>query len=203
MMSNGTGITGNLCNKGPKWLVEQNNSYSDYFNAISGFTSNSRAPGGPVTFWHPIWDQRLPKLLKLQNVTFCPKCVKTVKKCAKLKMTKTALLGLANKVPVRECDRVFCECQSVSPGPGALPSLPQPSPADSSQVRAQESCPAAQRFRESAYHSGSFPESLQGPRVLLSAQGCAQVKPRPCAPSALRNCAQDGKTHVSRDSKKL
>ena len=43
-------VTGNLCNKCPKQLVEQNSSYSDYFNAISGFTSNSRAPGGPVTF---------------------------------------------------------------------------------------------------------------------------------------------------------
>ena len=42
-------VTGNLCNKCPKWLVEQNSSYSDYFNAISGFTLNSRAPGGPVT----------------------------------------------------------------------------------------------------------------------------------------------------------
>ena len=42
-------VTGNLCNKCPKWLVKQNSSYSDYFNAISGFTSNSRAPGGPAT----------------------------------------------------------------------------------------------------------------------------------------------------------
>ena len=42
-------VTGNLCNKCPKWLVEQNSSYSDYFNAISGFTSNRRAPGSPVT----------------------------------------------------------------------------------------------------------------------------------------------------------
>ena len=33
----------------PKWLVEQNSCYSDYFNVISGFISNSRAPGGPVT----------------------------------------------------------------------------------------------------------------------------------------------------------
>ena len=49
MMSNVTGISGNLCNKCPKWLMEQNSSYSDYFNAISGFTSNSRAPEGPVT----------------------------------------------------------------------------------------------------------------------------------------------------------
>ena len=49
MMSNVTGISGNLCNKCPKQLVEQNSSYGDCFNAISGFTSNSRAPGGPVT----------------------------------------------------------------------------------------------------------------------------------------------------------
>ena len=49
-MSNATGITGKLCNKCPKQQVIQNSSYSDFFNAISGFTSNSRAPGGPVTF---------------------------------------------------------------------------------------------------------------------------------------------------------
>ena len=42
-------VTGNLCNKCPKQLVKQNSSYSDYFNVISGFTSNSRATGGPVT----------------------------------------------------------------------------------------------------------------------------------------------------------
>ena len=38
-----------ICNKCPKWLIGKNSSYSDYFNATSGFTSNSRAPGGPVT----------------------------------------------------------------------------------------------------------------------------------------------------------
>ena len=42
-------VTAILCNKWPKWLIEQNSSYSDYFNVIFGFTSNSRAPGGPVT----------------------------------------------------------------------------------------------------------------------------------------------------------
>ena len=49
VMSNVTGISGNLCNKCPKRLTEQNSSYSNYFNAISHFTLNSRAPGGPVT----------------------------------------------------------------------------------------------------------------------------------------------------------
>ena len=31
-----TSVAGNLCNKCPKQLPEQNSSYSDYFNAISG-----------------------------------------------------------------------------------------------------------------------------------------------------------------------
>ena len=42
-------VTANLCNKCPKQLVEQNSSYSDYFNGISSVTSTSRVPGGPVT----------------------------------------------------------------------------------------------------------------------------------------------------------
>ena len=41
-------VTGNLCNKCPKWLVKQNSSYSDYFNAVSGFTSNSRDNGKKI-----------------------------------------------------------------------------------------------------------------------------------------------------------
>ena len=49
VMSNVTGITGKLCNKCHKQQVKQNCSSSDSFNAISGFTSNSRASGGPVT----------------------------------------------------------------------------------------------------------------------------------------------------------
>ena len=31
-----TSVAGNLCNKCPKQLPEQNSSYSDYFNAMSG-----------------------------------------------------------------------------------------------------------------------------------------------------------------------
>ena len=60
-MSNVTRITGNLCNKCPKWLVEQISSYSDYFNVISGFTSNSRAQGGPVTLTQPVTRHCLKK----------------------------------------------------------------------------------------------------------------------------------------------
>ena len=86
------------------------------------------------------------------------------------------------------------ECVQACPGPGALSSIPQPSPAESSQVRAQEPCPAAQRPRESAYRSGSsgsLPEKLQGPGVLLSAQGCAQEEHMAQMFFTHRNCAQD------------
>ena len=31
-----TSVAGKLCSKCPKWLLKQNSSYSDYFNAISG-----------------------------------------------------------------------------------------------------------------------------------------------------------------------
>ena len=104
------------------------------------------------------------------------KTTKCAKKCAKLKMTKTALSGVSQQSYCHGvCQSVLCvpECWSglarmstTCSGPEALSSLPQPSPADSSQVRAQEPCPADQRPRESAYHSGSFPEKLQGPGAL-------------------------------------
>ena len=60
------------------------------------------------------------------------KTAKCVKKCAKLKMFKTALSGVSNKVPVKECARVFCVCQSVvpaSPGLFRPRGLAQPCPA--------------------------------------------------------------------------
>ena len=101
------------------------------------------------------------KLLKLQNV---PKLSKMCKAQKVQKSPKTALSGLANKVPERSvsecsvCARVSIQAQT---GPGALSSLPQPSPADSSQVRAQEPCPAAQRFRESASIQGASQRSYK------------------------------------------
>ena len=101
------------------------------------------------------------------------KTAKCVKKCAKLKMTKTALSGVSQQSSCQRgvaecsvCARVFCQPIQACSGPEALSSLNHTSPADSSQVRAQEPCPAAQRPRESAYCSGSLPEKLQGPGAL-------------------------------------
>ena len=97
---------------------------------------------------------------------------------------------------------MFCVCQGVVPaspacsGPEALPCLPQPSPADSSQARAQEPCPAAQRPRESAYHSGSFPEKLRGPGALTVPRDVLRRSTWPYPPPAHRNCAQAEKLHI-------
>ena len=129
------------------------------------------------------------------------KCVRNVQSS---KWPKQHFQGLANKVHVKECARVFCVCQSVlpaSPGLFRPRGLVQPSPAFSSWFQpgqgpgALPCCPEAQgeclSFRE-------LPREVTGPRSLDSAQECAQVKPRPCAPPAHRNCAQDWKPCVFR-----
>ena len=99
------------------------------------------------------------------------KTAKCVKKCAKLKMFRTALTGVSQQRSVSECcASQFRPVQPQRPCP-ALSSLPQPSPADSSQASTKEPCPEAQgeclSFRE-------LPREVTGPRSLDSAQGCAQ-----------------------------
>ena len=124
------------------------------------------------------------------------KTAKCVKKCAKLKMFKTALSGVSQQRSVSVCcASQFRPVQAQRPCP-ALSSLPQPSPADFSQARAQEPCPAAQRPRESAYHSGSFPEKLQGPGALTVPRDVPRRSTWPYPPPAHRNCAQAEKLHI-------
>ena len=151
-----------------------------------------------MTFWWPMWGQRLPKLLKLSklpNVTFCPK---TVKIGAKLKKTKTALSGVSQQS--------FCQgvCQSVLCVPECFARQSRP-------VQAQRPCPAFPSLLQlipARSGPGALPRGpgrvpiIQGAswrsyRGLDSAQGCTQVKSSPCAPPAHRNCAQDGKPCVS------
>ena len=84
----------------------------------------------------------IAKTAKLSKLSFYQKVPKLEKMCKAQKVQKspkTALSGLASEVPEGVCVRVFCVYQSVNPGlfgSGALSNLPQPSPADSSQVRA-------------------------------------------------------------------
>ena len=131
------------------------------------------------------------------------KTAKCVKKCAKLKMFKTALSGVSQQRSVSVCcASQFRPVQAQRPCP-ALSSLPQPSPADSSQARAQEPCPAAQRPRESVYHSGSFPEKLQGPGALTVPRDVSRRSTWPYPSSAHRNCAQTEKQCLRTPGKTL
>ena len=90
-----------------------------------------QSPRRPCDILAPNMGPEIAKTAKLLKLPFYPKCAKTAKKCAKLKKSKnhqkTALSGLANKVPEGVCVRVFCVYQSVNPGlsgPGALSNLP-------------------------------------------------------------------------------
>ena len=131
------------------------------------------------------------------------KTAKYVKKCAKLKMFKTALSGVSQQSSCQGmCQSVLCvsECctsqsrpvQAHRPCP-AFPSLLQLTPA---RPGAWELWPAAQRPRESAYHSGSFPEKLQGPGALTVPRDVPRRSTWPYSPPAHRNCAQAEKLHI-------
>ena len=131
-----------------------------------------------------------PDIAKTAKTAKTAKIANVSKNVQSSKCPKQHFQGLANKVPVKECSvcaRVLCQPVQACSGPEALSSLPQPSPADTSQAKAQEPCPAAQRPRESAYRSGSFPEKLKGPGALTVPRDV----PRPCATPAHRNWAQD------------
>ena len=119
------------------------------------------------------------------------------KMCKAQNVQKQHFQGLANK-GVCQCvvRGQFRPVQAQRPCP-ALSSLSQPSLADSSQARAQEPCPAAQRPRESAYHSGSFLEKLQGPGALTVPRDVPRRSTWPYPSLAHRNCAQAEKLHIN------
>ena len=123
-----------------------------------------QSPRRPCDIWWPMWGQRLPKLLKLpklQNVTFYPKCAK---KCAKLKMTKTALSGVSHQ---SSCQGV---CQSVLCVPECFASQSRP-------VQAQRPCPAFSSLLQLTL-ARSGPRSLaqlpRGPGRVPIVQGASQ-----------------------------
>ena len=132
------------------------------------------------------------------------KTAKCAKKCAKLKMFKNSTFRgkptkfLERSVPeCSVCVRVLYQPAQAYSGPEALSSL---HPAFSSWLparpRTQETCPAVQRPRESTYHSGSFPEKLQGPGALTVPRGVPRRSTWPYSPLSHRNCAQDWKYMV-------
>ena len=101
----------------------------------------------------------------------------------------TSVAGnLCNKCPsgypVKECASVLCvsECCTSQSRPV--------------QVQRPCPCPAAQRPRESAYHSGSFPEKLQGPGALTVPRDVPRRSTWPYSPPSHWNCAQAEKLHI-------
>ena len=127
-----------------------------------------------MTFWWSMWGQRLPKLPKLPNVS---------KNVQSSKFLKQHFQGLANKVPVKECVRVFCVCQSVvpaSPGLFRPRGLVQPCPAFPSLLQLTPARPGSRSLPQLPRGPGrvlsfrELPREVTGPRSLDSAQGYAQ-----------------------------
>ena len=145
----------------PKRQFIWNCSYSDFSCAISGFTSNDRAPGGPVTFWWPMWGQRLPKLQNVPIWQNVPKLPKNVQSSKSPKITKNSTFRVKPGILKGVCDRVFCECQSVHPRPR----------------QAQEPCSAFPSLLQLT-SARSGPRSLaqlpKGPGRVPSVQGASQ-----------------------------
>ena len=195
-----TSVAGNLCNKCPSSY--SNKTAVKVILSIRSLVSiKQQSPRRPCDILVANVGLEVTKTAKTAKTA---KCVK--KNVQSSKCSKQHFQGLANKVPVKECARVFSVCQSVvpaSPGPfqaqrpcPALSSLPQLCPADSSQARAQEPWPAAQRPKESAYHSGSFPEKLQDPGALTVPRDMPRKSTWPYSPPTHRNCAQAEKLHI-------
>ena len=101
--------------------------------AISGFTSNDRAPGGPVTFWWPMLGSEIAKTAKCANLTkMCQNCQKGAKLKKSQNHQKQPLSGLSQvfgKECVSECS---VSARVSTQGPDRPRSLVQPSPAFSS-----------------------------------------------------------------------
>ena len=184
----------------PKRQLIWNCSYSDFSCAISGFTSNDRAPGGPVTFWWSMWGQRLPKLQNVPIWQNVPKLPKNVQSSKSPKITKNSTFRVKPGILEGVCARVFCECQSVHPRPR----------------QAQEPCPAFPSLLQltpARSGSRSLAQLSKGPGRVPSIQGASQrsykaqesfsvprdefrSSPGKTAIPAHENCAQDWKAHV-------
>ena len=103
------------------------------------------------------------------------------------KWQKQHFQGLANKVPARECAKVFCVCQSVSPavpGPDRRRSLVQPSPAFSSWFQPGQGPGALPNCSEV---QGECPVSRELPREVARPRSPSQC-PGMCPGEAQAMC---------------
>ena len=115
-------MAGNLCNKCPSGYSNKT-AVKVILSMRSLVSIEQQSPRRPCDILWPMLGQRLLKLLKLPKL---PKLPNVSKKCAKLKMFKTALPGVSQQ---SSCQGV---CQSVvpaSPGLFRPRGLAQPCPA--------------------------------------------------------------------------
>ena len=143
-------LQGKLCNKCPSGNSSETAVLVTFLCDLWLYIER-QSPRRPCDILVANVGPEIAKTAKYANLTkMCQNCQKMCKAQKVSKLPKTALSGLSQefwKECVLECSvsaRVFTQ------GPDRPRSLVQPSPADSSQVRAQEPCPAAQRPRESA-----------------------------------------------------
>ena len=146
-----------------------------------------------------MWGQRLPKVLKLSKLQNVPKLPKLPKNVQSLKITKTALSGLANKAPVKECVRVFCECCWWYTAKTRPRQAQEPCPAFSSFPQLIPARPGPRSLVQLPRGSGRVPSVQGASQRSYKAQESFSVPrdvPRWSPALALRNCAQEWKPCV-------
>ena len=174
-------MAGNLCNKTPSGYSNKR-AVLVILSMQSLVSIEQQNPGGPVTFWWPVWGQRLPKQPKLLY------CSLTAKMCAKPNMTKMTKTALSRVSQQELCAGVFCVFHQ---GPGTLSSLPQLIPARlgprslAQLPKGSGRVPLVQGASQRVYKAQ---ESLSVPRDVPRRSTWSDP------PSAHRNCAQDENT---------
>ena len=120
-----TSVAGNLCNKCPSGYSNKT-AVKVILSMQSLISIKQQSPRRPCDI---LVANVGPEVAKTAKTAKTAKCVKNVQSS---KCSKQHFQGLANQVPVKECARVFCVCQSVVPAsPGLFRSrgLAQPCPA--------------------------------------------------------------------------
>ena len=118
-----TSVAGNLCNKCPSGYLNKT-AVKVILSMRSLVSIEQQSPRRSCDILVANVGPEVAKTAKTAKTAKIAKCVKT--------WAKQHFQGLANKVPVKECARVFCVCQSVvpaSPGLFRPRGLAQPCPA--------------------------------------------------------------------------
>ena len=109
-------MAGNLCNKCPSGCSNKT-AVKVILSMRSLVSIEQQSPRRPCDIWVANVGPEVVKTAKTAKTAKTVKCAKNVQSS---KCSKQHFQGLANKVPVKECARVFCVCQSVVPASSGL-----------------------------------------------------------------------------------